>query len=109
MDSNTALKDRAPAPSERLLDAYWRRNKWIMLVLLALWAAVSLGCGVLWADTLNQWRLPGTAYPLGFWFAQQGSIVGFVCIIFVYAVLMNRLDRAYHAKIEAQMRREAGK
>jgi putative solute:sodium symporter small subunit len=47
------------------------------------------------AEPLNAFRLPGTGYPLGFWFAQQGSIYVFVVLIFVYVVLMNRLDRAY--------------
>lgn len=88
----------------RLLDAYWRRNKQVMLVLLLAWAAVSLFAGVLFADTLNQWNLPGTGYPLGFWFAQQGSVVCFVGIILIYAVVMDRIDAAYIKKI-----RKAGK
>ncbi len=70
-----------------------------MLVLLVAWAAVSLVAGVLLADTLNQWNLPGTGYPLGFWFAQQGSVVCFVFIILVYAIVMNRIDAAYIRKI----------
>ena len=53
-----------------------------MAGLLALWAAVSFGAGILLADWLNQFRLPLTGFPLGFWFAQQGSIVTFViCIL----------------------------
>jgi putative solute:sodium symporter small subunit len=31
-------------------------------------------------------------FPLGFWFAQQGSIYTFVVLILVYALLMDRLD-----------------
>jgi putative solute:sodium symporter small subunit len=31
-------------------------------------------------------------YPLGFWFAQQGSMYVFVILIFVYGKLMNNLD-----------------
>ena len=64
-----------------------------MTVLLAIWAAIGLGCGVLFADRLNDYHLGG--FPLGFWFAQQGSIYVFVILIFVYVVLMNRLDRDY--------------
>ncbi|MEL7064003.1 MAG: sodium/substrate symporter small subunit, partial [Bacteroidota bacterium] len=30
------------------------------------------------------------------WWAQQGSIYVFVAIIFVYVVLMNRLDKKYN-------------
>ena len=39
--------------------------------------------------------LPGTAFPLGFWFAQQGSIYVFVILIFVYVKLMNGLDEEF--------------
>ena len=72
-----------------------------MAVLLVIWASVGLGCGILFADTLNQYTLPGTGYPLGFWFAQQGSIVTFVLLILIYALLMNRLDHLHHAERKA--------
>ena len=64
-----------------------------MVILLGIWALVSYGAGILWVDELNRVRIPGTGFPLGFWFAQQGSIVVFVVLIFVYVRLMNRLDR----------------
>jgi putative solute:sodium symporter small subunit len=78
-----------------------------MSVLLAVWFVAGLGCGVLWADWLNQFNLPGTAYPLGFWFAQQGSIVVFVLVILIYCVLMNRLDRR-HLEELVRIRKEEG-
>lgn len=74
---------------------YWRANLRYLAILLSIWAFVSLGCGVLFADWLNQYRLPGTGFPLGFWFAQQGSIYVFVVLILAYMVLMNRLDRKF--------------
>jgi putative solute:sodium symporter small subunit len=75
--------------------AYWRRNLRYLGVLLTLWFAVSFGAGILFAGTLNTVRIPGTGFPLGFWFAQQGSIYAFVVLIFVYVWLMNRLDREF--------------
>ena len=75
--------------------SYWRRNLRTVLVLLAVWFAVSYGCGVLFVDELNRFRLPGTGLKLGFWFAQQGSIYVFVLLIFVYVFLMTRLDREF--------------
>ena len=75
--------------------AYFRANLIIITILLAIWAFVSFGCGIFLAPWLNQWWLPGTGYPLGFWFAQQGSIYIFVILIFVYVLLMNRLDRRF--------------
>ena len=82
------------------LDRYWRANLRIMVVLLAVWAGVSFGCGILLADWLNQFRLPFTGFPLGFWFAQQGSIVVFVLCILVYCIFMNRLDRRHHEELQ---------
>ncbi len=74
---------------------YWRRNVRLVLTLLVIWFAVSYGAGIILADWLNQFRLPGTGFPVGFWFAQQGSIYVFVGLIFFYVFRMNRLDREF--------------
>ena len=79
----------------RALAAYWRRNLTYVGSLLAIWCLVSYGAGILFVEQLNAIRIPGTGFPLGFWFAQQGSIYVFVVLIFVYVVLMNRLDRKF--------------
>jgi putative solute:sodium symporter small subunit len=73
--------------------AYWKENLRLMLILLLIWFAVSFGCGILLADTLNAFRFFG--FKLGFWFAQQGSIYTFIVLIAVYVRGMNRLDRKY--------------
>ncbi|MEE2566300.1 DUF4212 domain-containing protein [Hyphobacterium marinum] len=75
--------------------AYWRANLRLMAVLLAVWFAVSFGAGILFRDVLDQVSIGGA--PLGFWFAQQGAIYVFVILIFVYAVLMDRLERRFGA------------
>jgi putative solute:sodium symporter small subunit len=62
-------------------------------ILLSIWFIVSYGFGILLVEPLNRIRLGG--FKLGFWFAQQGAIYVFVALIFVYVVLMNRLDRRY--------------
>lgn len=72
---------------------YWIANLRLVAMLLSIWFLVSFGCGILFVDALNQIQIAG--FKLGFWFAQQGSIVVFVVLIFVYAVLANRLDRSY--------------
>jgi putative solute:sodium symporter small subunit len=82
------------------MQGYWRKNVTIMIVLLAIWAFVGLGCGVLFADWLNQFSLGG--FPLGFWFAQQGSIIVFILLILIYAILLNRLDNEYAGELEEQ-------
>ncbi len=73
--------------------AYWRRNLRYVAALLAVWAAVSYGASILLADALDAVAIGG--FPLGFWFANQGSIVTFVVLTFVYVELMNRLDREF--------------
>ena len=74
---------------------YWRRNIRYVGLLLAIWFTVSYGFGILLVEPLNGVRVPGTGFPLGFWFAQQGAIYVFVVLIFVYVRLMNRLDREF--------------
>ena len=71
-------------------NTYWKKNIRYISILLSLWFIVSFGCGILFVDQLNTIQLGG--FKLGFWFAQQGSIFGFVAIIFTYIFLMNRLD-----------------
>jgi putative solute:sodium symporter small subunit len=92
----------AEARLRAAIDAHWRRNLRLSSALLALWALAGLGCGVLFADWLNRWSLGG--FPLGFWFAQQGSILVFVLLVLVYAAVMHRLDRRHHEELEALRR-----
>ena len=54
---------------------------------------MSYGASILLADLLDQVRVLG--FPLGFWFATQGSLLTFVVLVFVYVKLMNDLDRKY--------------
>ena len=75
------------------LKRYWQINLRYLLILLSIWFVVSYGCGILFADYLNHFKLGG--FPLGFWFAQQGSIYVFVILIFVYVYLMNKLDKRF--------------
>ena len=78
---------------DRRVERYWRENLKIVLGLLLVWFLVSYGAGILAADLLDQIEIAG--FKLGFWFAQQGSIVCFVGLIAVYVRLMNRLDQKF--------------
>jgi putative solute:sodium symporter small subunit len=73
--------------------AYWKENLKYLVILLSIWFIVSFGCGILFREALNEFRLGG--FKLGFWFAQQGSIYVFVILILVYIRLMNKLDKKY--------------
>jgi putative solute:sodium symporter small subunit len=89
-------------PRKRSHEGYWRKNLTYVGGLLAVWFVISYGAGILFVEPLNQFRIPGTGFPLGFWFAQQGSIYVFVVLIFVYVFLMNRLDREYGVDEDAE-------
>ncbi len=86
--------------SDRNARSYWKANIRIVLILLCIWFFISFVCGVLLADFLDNFRIGG--FKLGFWMAQQGSIYGFVILIFVYIRLMDKLDHQYQLdQIEA--------
>jgi putative solute:sodium symporter small subunit len=72
---------------------YWKKNVRYITILLSLWFIISFGCGILFVEELNTITIGG--FKLGFWFAQQGSIFGFVGIIFTYIFLMNKLDKSF--------------
>ena len=73
--------------------AYWRATLGLLSKILVIWFLVSFGAGILFAPALNNIHLGG--YPLGFWFAHQGSIYVFVVLIFFYAKKMGDIDRQF--------------
>jgi putative solute:sodium symporter small subunit len=72
---------------------YWQANLRLVAGCLLVWFTVSFGFGILLVEWLNQVQFFG--FELGFWFAQQGSIVCFIGLIFFYAWRMNHLDREH--------------
>lgn len=72
---------------------YWRRNLRLMAGLLTIWALVSFGAGIIFVEPLNQVSFMGV--PLGFWFAQQGSILTFLALIAIYVWRMDKLDKEF--------------
>ncbi|MBW8315030.1 MAG: DUF4212 domain-containing protein, partial [Hydrogenophaga sp.] len=75
--------------SEKNAKAYWSATLGLLTKILIIWFLVSYGAGILFVDMLNGIKLGG--YPLGFWFAQQGSIYVFIALIFYYAHAMGKL------------------
>jgi putative solute:sodium symporter small subunit len=71
-------------------NAYWQANLKIIYICIAIWAIVSYGFGIILRPMLAAIPIGGT--DLGFWFAQQGSILVFIVLIFWYAARMNKLD-----------------
>lgn len=102
--SKDAASEAAGSRAAAALRRYWRANIRIMAVLLGVWALAGLGAGVLFADALNAYRISGTGFPLGFWFAHQGSIIVFVLLILAYCLYMNRLDNRHRRELETTER-----
>ncbi|MFN4117614.1 DUF4212 domain-containing protein [Acidovorax sp.] len=73
--------------------AYWKATLALLTKILIVWFLVSFGAGILFVDLFNKISLGG--YPLGFWFAQQGSIYIFIALIFYYAKKMGDIDRQF--------------
>ena len=73
--------------------AYWKENLRYIIILMSIWFIVSYLFGIIFADALDTIKIAG--FPLGFWFANQGSEVIFVILIGVYVKLMNALDIKY--------------
>jgi putative solute:sodium symporter small subunit len=83
---------------QEAIDAYWRKNIRLKAILLAIWAFVSLGLAIILVEPLNNVEIGG--FPLGFWMAQQGAIITFVVLIFVYAKLMDGNDSQLEAELK---------
>jgi putative solute:sodium symporter small subunit len=90
---NKPSQDPTSAPVSR--GGYWSKSLRIVCVILLIWSFISLGCGILFREQLDAWLPNIGGAPFGFWMAQQGSIIGFLLLLFIYRFLMNRLDKEY--------------
>ncbi|PCM46266.1 DUF4212 domain-containing protein [Marinobacter sp. ANT_B65] len=72
---------------------YWKANLRLIFGSLIVWALVSYGFAILLRPMLSGIPIGGT--DLGFWFAQQGSILTFIGLIFHYAWRMNKIDEQF--------------
>lgn len=78
--------------------AYWFATLKLIGGILAVWALVSYGFGIIFASALNSIHIGG--YPFGFWWAQQGSMYVFIALIFIYAKMQGNLDRKFNVHEE---------
>lgn len=79
---------------------YWRANLRLTAILLLIWFLAGFAAPILGIEWLNQFRVGNLG--AGFWMAQQGSIIAFVLIVLVYALLMDRLDRRFGDRDQRQ-------
>ena len=70
---------------------YWRRTRRLTAWLLLAWGFIAF-VPVFFARELN---IEVFGWPLAFWLASQGALLGFCAIVIVYAWRMNRLEREF--------------
>lgn len=92
--------------SDSSANSYWKSNLKLVLSLLSVWFLISFGCGILFVDALDNFRFGG--FKLGFWIAQQGAILVFVALIYIYIWGMDKLDKKYEQDSSASSGQEAG-
>jgi putative solute:sodium symporter small subunit len=70
---------------------YWRRTRRLTVWLLLAWVVVAF-VPVVFARELS---VEVFGWPLAFWLASQGALLGFCAIVIVYARCMRRLDEEF--------------
>lgn len=91
-----ATTPATPAPSAQThladrdrMEAYWRENLRLIAILTFIWFLVTYAHPP-FAKALNNVTIL-TGFPLGYWLSSQFSLTVFVILIFVYALVMNRV------------------
>ena len=72
---------------------YWHKNLVITAILLSVWFIVTF-VEAWFARELNTMTFLG--FPLGFYMSAQGSLIIYVALIGIYALLMRKLDLEYN-------------
>jgi putative solute:sodium symporter small subunit len=78
--------------------AYWKKTSTLMWTVLAIWFVAGFGVH-LFAPRLNAIHVLG--FPLGFWFAAQGSLIVFVVGLFWFARRQNQIDEEFGVQEDA--------
>lgn len=72
---------------------YWHKNLVITAILLSVWFVATF-VEAWFARELNTITFLG--FPLGFYMSAQGSLIIYVVLIGIYALLMRKLDLEYN-------------
>lgn len=92
------MTNHPPGTRHKDDSAYWSANIRIITICLIIWAIVPFGFGIMFRPLLLGITIGGV--DIGFWVAQQGSIIVFLLLIFFYAWRMNKLDREFGVEEE---------
>jgi putative solute:sodium symporter small subunit len=73
-------------------DEYWRRTSRLMWTIMFFWVVFSFVIPA-FAVQLNEIKIAG--FPLGFYFAAQGSLISYVVLCFWNAKGQNKIDEEF--------------
>jgi putative solute:sodium symporter small subunit len=73
-------------------EAYWTKTSRLMWIILGWWVLFSFVIPA-FAVQLNQIVIAG--FPLGFYFAAQGSLISYVVLCFYNAYRQNKIDEEF--------------
>jgi putative solute:sodium symporter small subunit len=71
-------------------EQHWAATSRLMYIALAIWLFFSFVIHF-FVNSLNAITILG--FPLGFWFAAQGSLIVFVLLLFWFAKAQDKIDR----------------
>lgn len=82
--------------SKNVWKEYWSKNLRLIITLLIIWFVISYLPALLLGLGVNLNAISFLGFPFGYYMAGQGSLIGFVLLIFLYAKTMNKMDDEYH-------------
>ncbi|MCM3760123.1 DUF4212 domain-containing protein [Alkalihalobacillus oceani] len=91
---------------KRVAEAYFRARTWLVIICLIIGGIVSFGV-VAFAEALSRFTILGM--PAHYYMGAQGAVVMFVILLFVNAVISDRIDRKFGIDEEQNTRVSSGK
>jgi putative solute:sodium symporter small subunit len=77
---------------KEVADSYFREKNRNLVIYFIIWFIVSFGV-VLFAEPLSQFSING--FPLHYFMGAQGAVLTFIILLFVNAVLSDKIDKKY--------------
>ena len=75
---------------------YWSKLKKITSILLVVWFIPTFGISFF----ANELTFDFFGWPFSFWMASQGSLLIYLAIVWIYALVVNQLDKNYLSNID---------
>ena len=75
---------------------YWTNLRKITSILLVVWFIPTFGISFF----ANKLTFDFFGWPFSFWMASQGSLLIYLAIVWIYALVVNQLDKNYLSDID---------